>query len=216
MSRPTGAEHCLRSSTGWSCSRNSGTGGFWPIRRFYFHRYASWDLNVFQGPAGRRSQPADATKEDFFASILRSNEVAHADSSRIRRETRVSRERVSHQGLSPLSSKLLTWSHEALDYGLSIVPTKEWQDNLSKRLAYGSSQKACPSDDISVPALQKRRLNNSINKQCDWDSLYKIEPAPGTNMWPFAHYSRLQIYRRRSSKRFRGDGSTIFRWESRG
>lgn len=61
-------------------------------------------LNIFQGPAGRRSQPADATKEDFFASILRSNEVAHADSSRIRRETRVSRERVSHQGPYTLSS----------------------------------------------------------------------------------------------------------------
>jgi len=117
------------------------------------------------GPAGRRSQPVDATKEDFFASILRSNEVAHADSSRIRRETRVSREKVSHQ-----------------DYGLSIVPTKEWQDNLSKRLAYGCSQKTCPSEDISVPAMQKRRLNDDINKQCDWDSLYKIEPAAGTNM----------------------------------
>ena len=56
----------------------------------------------FQGPAGRRSQPADATKEDFFASILRSNEVAHADSSRMRRQSRVSREIVSsHQGPYP-------------------------------------------------------------------------------------------------------------------
>ena len=62
-------------------------------------------LNIFQGPSGRRSQPADATKEDFFASILRSNEVAHADSSRMRRQSRVSREIVSsHQGLHPLSS----------------------------------------------------------------------------------------------------------------
>jgi hypothetical protein len=67
----------------------------------------------------------------------------------------------------------------ALDYGLSIVPTKEWQDNLSKRLAYGTSQKMCPPDDISVPAMQKRRLNNNNNKQRDWDSLYKIEPTPG-------------------------------------
>lgn len=115
-----------------------------------------------------------------------------------------------------MSSQLLTRSHVAVDYGLSIVPTKEWQDNLSKRLAYGSGQKACPSDDISVPAMQKRRLNNNINKQCDWDSLYKIEPAPGTNLWPISRYSRLQIYRRRSSKRFRGHGTAIFRWESRG
>ena len=168
-------------------------------------------LNIFQGPAGRRSQPVDATKEDFFASILRSNEVAHADSSRIRRETRVSREKVSHQGPYRLSCQLLTESHLALDYGLSIVPTKEWQDNLSKRLAYGCSQKTCPTDDISVPAMQKRRLNNNIDKQCNWDSLYKIEPAAGTNMWPFAQYSRLPIYRRRYSNRFRGDGTAIFR-----
>ena len=59
-------------------------------------------LIIIQGPAGRRSQPADATKEDFFSYILNSNEVAHADSSRTRRETRLSRERVSHQGPYPL------------------------------------------------------------------------------------------------------------------
>ena len=99
----------------------------------------------------------------------------------------------------------------ALDYGLSIVPTKEWQDNLSRRLAYGSSQKTSPPDEVSVPAMQKRRLNNNPDKQCDWDSLYKIEPAPGTNLWPFADYFCLRIYRRRSSKRLRGDGTTIFR-----
>ena len=77
-------------------------------------------------------------------------------------------------------------SRTFIDYGLSIVPTKEWQDNLSKRLAYGSSQKMCPPDDISVPAMQKRRLNNNSNKQCDWDSLYKIEPIPGTDLRSFA------------------------------
>ena len=61
------------------------------------------------------------------------------------------------------------------------MPTKEWQDNLSKRLAYGSSQKMCPPDDVSVPVMQKRRLNtNNNNKPCDWDSLYTIEPTPGT------------------------------------
>ena len=150
-------------------------------------------LNIFQGPAGRRSQPVDATKEDFFASILRSNEVAHADSSRIRRETRVSREKVSHQGPYRLSFQLLTKSHLALDYGLSIVPTKEWQDNLSKRLAYGCSQKTCPTDDISVPAMQKRRLNSTEDKQSNWDSLYTIEPNPGINLRPFSHYFRSRL-----------------------
>lgn len=48
-----------------------------------------------QGPAGRRSQPAGATKEDFFASILRSNSASGRDTSRSRRQSRVSREIVS-------------------------------------------------------------------------------------------------------------------------
>lgn len=48
-----------------------------------------------QGPAGRRSQPPGATKEDFFASILRSNNSNGRDTSRSRRQSRVSREIVS-------------------------------------------------------------------------------------------------------------------------
>ena len=64
----------------------------------------------------------------------------------------------------------------ALDHGLSVVPTKEWQDNLSKRLAFGSSRDTCPPEDISA---QKRRLNNTDDKQ-NWDSLYTIDQTPGT------------------------------------
>ncbi|KAF5352426.1 hypothetical protein D9756_005920 [Leucocoprinus leucothites] len=91
------------------------------------------DLGPY-GPAGRRSQPPGATKEDIFASILR-------------------------------------------NHGLSVVPTKEWQDNLSRRLAgslagpsrgslsptssYSSFRSSSSS---SVPATQKRRLNDPVEQ----------------------------------------------------
>lgn len=49
------------------------------------------------GPSGRRFQPQGATKEDFFASVLRSNGSTSSgrDNSRSRRQSRVSREKVS-------------------------------------------------------------------------------------------------------------------------
>jgi hypothetical protein len=65
-----------------------------------------------------------------------------------------------------------------LDHGLSVVPTKEWQDNLSKRLAFGSSRTTRLSDEISVPVMQKRRLNDPEDKPSNWDSLYTIDPTP--------------------------------------
>ena len=145
-----------------------------------------------QGPSGRRSQPADATKEDFFASILRSNEVAHVDSSRMRRQSRVSREIVSsNQGLHPLSCCAFITSQLPLDNGISVVPTKEWQENLSKRLAFGSNSNSSSPDDITTHVMQKRRLNDTNNKQFTWDSLYKIEPTPGTTLRLFTHHSLL-------------------------
>ncbi|KAF8971739.1 fungal-specific transcription factor domain-containing protein [Flammula alnicola] len=117
------------------------------------------------GPSGRRTQPADATKEDFFASILKSNEAAHADSSRARRQSRVSREIVSSNQ----------------DHGLSVVPTKDWQDNLSKRLAFGPSPGTSTHlpDDQGGPASRRRRLNGTDNQSpSSWNSLYTIDPAP--------------------------------------
>ncbi|KAF8167342.1 fungal-specific transcription factor domain-containing protein [Crassisporium funariophilum] len=111
------------------------------------------------GPSGRRKQPADATKEDFFASIMRSNEEAQGDSSRARRQSRVSREIVSSNQ----------------DHGLSVVPTKEWQDNLSRRLALGSSSGT--RLDAGGPVLQRRRLNSNSDSQLptNWNTLYTIE-----------------------------------------
>lgn len=62
------------------------------------HSATKWsklfDPNL-QGPSGKLSQPAGATKEDFFACIFRSNEASARDSPRSRRQSRISREIVS-------------------------------------------------------------------------------------------------------------------------
>ncbi|KAJ6503261.1 fungal-specific transcription factor domain-containing protein [Mycena vitilis] len=117
------------------------------------------------GPSGRLDQPVGATKEDFFASILRSSGSTQAnDTSRSRRQSRVSREKVS----------------STQDRGLSVVPTREWQDNLSTRLASASaSGSRAPSFDISgAPLPQRRRLNGSTANaptQPDWKDMYTLE-----------------------------------------
>ncbi|KAF9015674.1 fungal-specific transcription factor domain-containing protein [Cyathus striatus] len=121
------------------------------------------------GPSGRRSQPADATKEDFFASILKSNESSGTrDSSRSRRQSRVSREIVS----------------SSQDHGLSVVPTKQWQDNLSNRLASTSSSMnynlypaSSTEQDIS-PITQKRRLDTfpaGGMSRSDLNTMYTVD-----------------------------------------
>lgn len=49
-----------------------------------------------QGPSGKRQQTGGATREDFFASVLKSNEMSNSrDPSRALRQSRVSREIVS-------------------------------------------------------------------------------------------------------------------------
>ncbi|KIY50437.1 hypothetical protein FISHEDRAFT_64668 [Fistulina hepatica ATCC 64428] len=120
------------------------------------------------GPSGRRSQPESATKEDIFASILKSNESStKREASRSRRQSRVSREIVSSNQ----------------DRGLSVVPTQEWQDRLSERLALSPS--AAPSSSTSTPAfdgagnrmLQRRRLNRGVPPDIDWNNMYTIEPS---------------------------------------
>ncbi|KAG5652448.1 hypothetical protein H0H81_004992 [Sphagnurus paluster] len=114
------------------------------------------------GPSGRRNQRDGATKEDFFASILKSSEsvVPSRDSTRARRQSRVSREIVS----------------STQDNGLSVIPTKEWQDNLSNKLA--TSSKLAPSYDSSrFP--RRRRLHvpdPNLPSQPDWNEMYTIEP----------------------------------------
>jgi hypothetical protein len=70
-------------------------------------------------------------------------------------------------------------SRRFLDRGLSVVPTKEWQDSLSNRLASSASGSRLPSFDISgVSLTQRRRLNDSANAvpaQPDWNEMYTLE-----------------------------------------
>ncbi|KAF7311124.1 Zn(2)-C6 fungal-type domain-containing protein [Mycena chlorophos] len=117
------------------------------------------------GPAGRLDQPGGATKKDLFASILRSSSAGPAESSRSRRQSRVSREQVSSI---------------AQDDELSFVPTREWQDSLSNRITSSSgSSSRLPSFDLSgVPLPQRRRLDASIDgtpTPPDWNNMYTLE-----------------------------------------
>ncbi|KAL0951642.1 hypothetical protein HGRIS_008322 [Hohenbuehelia grisea] len=116
------------------------------------------------GPTGRRSQPEGASKEDFFASILKSNETFSArEAPRSRRQSRVSREIVS----------------SSQDHGLSVVPTLQWQDNLAKQLEsssnasdYSTQYSLSPAqDDFGAPSAQRRRLNNQ-SQHAIWDTMY--------------------------------------------
>ncbi|KAJ3895160.1 fungal-specific transcription factor domain-containing protein [Lentinula edodes] len=124
------------------------------------------------GPSGKRFQPQGATKEDFFASVLRSNGGAAPgrDHSRSRRQSRVSREKVS-----------LTQ-----DRGLSVVPTQEWQDNLAVRLcSSGSSSSTYSVTSASSPdgpAAQRRRLDSTPTDSQghpDWNDMYTLEALSG-------------------------------------
>ncbi|KAG6837321.1 hypothetical protein H0H93_011416 [Arthromyces matolae] len=108
------------------------------------------------GPSGRRSQPDGATKEDFFASILKSNEGSgpSRDSARARRQSRVSREIVSSN----------------IDNGLSVIPTKEWQDSLSQLLASSSS-----NHEASRRPRRRRLDSVSPNSHSDWPDTDTME-----------------------------------------
>ncbi|KAH6917023.1 fungal-specific transcription factor domain-containing protein [Coprinopsis sp. MPI-PUGE-AT-0042] len=125
------------------------------------------------GPSGRRTQVTgvETTKEDFFASVLKSHEMSHTrNPSRAFRQSRVSREIVS-------SSR---------DHGLSVAPTKEWQDALSQRLALAGTSTGGPhatagyTDTDTARPAQRRRLNADSVPQTavipDWSNLYTIDP----------------------------------------
>ena len=139
-----------------------------------------------QGPSGRLDQPVGATKEDFFASILRSSGSNQSDSSRSRRQSRVSREQVSSSQGPLMRLPLRTFSphFSELDRGLSVVPTREWQDNLSTRLT--SSGSRIPSFDVSgVPLAQRRRLNGTLEhvpSPPDWKNMYTLESSGAYNV----------------------------------
>lgn len=80
---------------------------------------------------------------------------------------------------------LIVFANVCQDHGLSVVPTKEWQDNLSKRLAFGPSPGTSTHlpDDQGLPASRRRRLNTNNNQPpTNWNSLYTIDPTPGMHL----------------------------------
>ncbi|KAG1871132.1 fungal-specific transcription factor domain-containing protein [Suillus tomentosus] len=118
------------------------------------------------GPSGKLSQPAGATKEDFFACIFRSNEASARDSPRSRRQSRISREIVS-------SSR---------DNTLSTIPTSEWQDRLSASLTRGhvGHHGVPPAHNLSGPPMQQRRRldvpsTSSGPHQLNWNDMYTMD-----------------------------------------
>ncbi|OAX40867.1 hypothetical protein K503DRAFT_567355 [Rhizopogon vinicolor AM-OR11-026] len=125
------------------------------------------------GPSGRLSQPAGATKEDFFACIFRSNEASARDSPRSRRQSRISREIVS-------SSR---------DNTLSTIPTSEWQDRLSAHLARGHAghHSVSPSYNLSGASLKQRRrldtpsTSSSSSHQPNWNEMYTMDKLSDTD-----------------------------------
>ncbi|EPQ60261.1 hypothetical protein GLOTRDRAFT_134976 [Gloeophyllum trabeum ATCC 11539] len=117
------------------------------------------------GPAGREKQKSDASKEDFFVSFFAGEASSARDRSRPRRQSRVSREIVSSR---EESTKL-------------PVPTMDWQDKLSHRLAapashghtsFGLTSAVFPDrskyDQSGRPVSQRRRTNGSVGEGGDW------------------------------------------------
>jgi phenylpropionate dioxygenase-like ring-hydroxylating dioxygenase large terminal subunit len=68
-----------------------------------------------------------------------------------------------------------------IDHGLSVVPTKEWQDNLSRCLSSESTPSSCTPDSEDGHASQRRRFSGYCNKvtPADWDTLFTIDNFDG-------------------------------------
>lgn len=76
-----------------------------------------------------------------------------------------------------------------LDRGLSVLPSREWQDNLSRRLTVqGSYQAEAPSPSSSNAATsshagsslpRRRRLNSSQDTRADpdWNGMYTLDSS---------------------------------------
>lgn len=85
-----------------------------------------------------------------------------------------------------------------IDHGLSVVPTKEWQDNLSNCLASGSTPSSCTPDSEDGHASQRRRLSGYCKLPADWDSLFTIDNPDGTQKIEFFTYTSHQTYYQRN------------------
>jgi len=119
------------------------------------------------GPTGRLSISAGMTKEDIFASIMKSDNQHPRDPSRPKRQSRMSREIVSSNNFT------------------LVTPTLEWQDRLSNSYARTNSldlSGPSPSSLLNIggqPSLQRRRLEKDAPVASDWGRLYKLDPVSG-------------------------------------
>lgn len=109
---------------------------------------------------------AGMTKEDFFASIMNSDNQHPRDPSRPKRQSRMSREIVSSNN------------------SMLVTPTLEWQDRLSSTYArinkFEMSSSSISSPPLHVggqPSLQRRRLDKEIPVSSDRSRLYRLDPV---------------------------------------
>ncbi|KAI6047865.1 fungal-specific transcription factor domain-containing protein [Pisolithus marmoratus] len=113
------------------------------------------------GPSGRLTQATGATKEDFLACVFRSNEGSAREASRLRRQSRMSRENVSKSGASSLST----------------FPTTDWQDRLTARLTGSALDKEGVNMLSHSPSLLfgRGQLLPPTPHQPNWNEMYTIE-----------------------------------------
>ncbi|KIO08530.1 hypothetical protein M404DRAFT_23073 [Pisolithus tinctorius Marx 270] len=104
------------------------------------------------GPSGRLTQATGATKEDFLACIFRSNEGSVRESSRLRRQSRMSREIVSKSSRAN---------------SLSTFPTTDWQDRLTARLTRSAFDKEGTSGQSHSPS-RPSDMGPVLRRPRDW------------------------------------------------
>ena len=147
-------------------------------------------------------QRQEPTSESLYASLMEVPEHTPVrEDRRSRRQSRVSREIVS-QGTNGMHRHVLVVSSLTLyvDPTVSATPTREWQDQLSRRLAHGTGQWAYTTP-VSPPSRSsssaggsaeysrtRRRLDWPLSGslQQNWDNLYTL---PDTSRMSFPEFS---------------------------
>ena len=146
-------------------------------------------LTIAKGARSRLEQQVDTTSESFYQSLV---QVPDRDDRRSRRQSRVSREIVSQgQHIRRFRSTSMLTAHT--DPAALATPTREWQDQLSRRLAYGSqwAYSSAPMSPVSGAsssaggsneyARTRRRLEQlgqqPYVQQQQWDNLYTMSDS---------------------------------------
>ena len=137
-----------------------------------------------------RLQRLEPGTESYYSSLIEVPEHTPArDDRRSRRQSRVSREIVS-QGTYETMSMLRQLAELASDPTASATPTREWQEQLARRLAQGGQRTYAPTPMSSVSptsassgsyeyARTRRRLNwpQSVPNQQNWENLYTLSDS---------------------------------------